>query len=139
MGRIRLLTLTFLFLVVCTSFASAELLALLNYESKPNQPVRREGIAIMEIDPDVVPWYYDLVTVPPTIPPPLGNSPELSRRSPSVEKKVSGTVLGWPSMSVCRVSAAPTPPRPFGRKGTPSMSAPMPTFSIPATSRMCSI
>jgi hypothetical protein len=31
--------------------ASAELLALLNYESKPNQPVRREGIAIMEIDP----------------------------------------------------------------------------------------
>ena len=52
MGRVRLLTFTFLFLVVCTSIASAELLALLNYESKPNQPVRREGIAIMEIDPE---------------------------------------------------------------------------------------
>jgi len=34
-----------------TAFASAEMLALLNYESKPNQQVRREGIAIMDIDP----------------------------------------------------------------------------------------
>jgi L-alanine-DL-glutamate epimerase-like enolase superfamily enzyme len=25
------------------------------------------NLRIMEIDPDVVPWYYDLVTVPPTI------------------------------------------------------------------------
>ena len=32
--------------------ASAEILALLNYESKPDQPVRREGIAIMDIDPE---------------------------------------------------------------------------------------
>ena len=31
---------------------SAEILALLNYESKPDQPVRREGIAIMDIDPE---------------------------------------------------------------------------------------
>src|SRR5215831_16945182 len=36
----------------CTSLASAEQYALLNYESKPNQPVRREGIAIMDIDPE---------------------------------------------------------------------------------------
>jgi len=28
------------------------MVALLNYESKPDQPVRREGIAIMEIDPE---------------------------------------------------------------------------------------
>src|SRR5262245_10474481 len=35
----------------CTSLASAEQYALLNYESKPDQPVRREGIAIMDIDP----------------------------------------------------------------------------------------
>jgi DNA-binding beta-propeller fold protein YncE len=37
--------------LACTSLASAELLALLNYESKPDQKVRREGIAIMDIDP----------------------------------------------------------------------------------------
>jgi hypothetical protein len=35
----------------CTSLSSAEQFALLNYESKPDQPVRREGIAIMDIDP----------------------------------------------------------------------------------------
>ncbi|HEU4683296.1 MAG TPA: YncE family protein [Nitrospira sp.] len=39
------------FVLSSASLASAELLALLNYESKPDQPVRREGIAIMEIDP----------------------------------------------------------------------------------------
>jgi DNA-binding beta-propeller fold protein YncE len=50
MNLFRLLSLTVLFLS-CASLASAELLALLNYESKPDQPVRREGIAIMDIDP----------------------------------------------------------------------------------------
>ncbi|MCS6297277.1 MAG: YncE family protein [Nitrospira sp.] len=39
-------------LLACNGLASAEILALLNYESKPNQPVRREGIAIMDIDPE---------------------------------------------------------------------------------------
>ena len=39
-------------LLACSTFASAEILALLNYESKPNQLVRREGIAIMDIDPE---------------------------------------------------------------------------------------
>ena len=38
--------------LACNGLASAEILALLNYESKPNQPVRREGIAIMDIDPE---------------------------------------------------------------------------------------
>ncbi|MGH7184152.1 MAG: YncE family protein, partial [Nitrospiraceae bacterium] len=51
MQPFRLLSMTFLLLLACTSPASAEILALLNYESKPNQPVRREGIAIMDIDP----------------------------------------------------------------------------------------
>jgi len=37
--------------LACTSLASAEILALLNFESKPDQKVRREGIAIMDIDP----------------------------------------------------------------------------------------
>ncbi|MDR4481549.1 MAG: YncE family protein [Nitrospira sp.] len=48
----RLFTLTLGLLLACSTLASAEILALLNYESKPNQPVRREGIAIMDIDPE---------------------------------------------------------------------------------------
>jgi len=48
----RLFGLTLGLLLACSTLASAEILALLNYESKPNQPVRREGIAIMDIDPE---------------------------------------------------------------------------------------
>ena len=51
MTPFRLLSLTLVLLLSCTSLASAEILALLNFESKPDQPVRREGIAIMDIDP----------------------------------------------------------------------------------------
>jgi DNA-binding beta-propeller fold protein YncE len=47
----RLISLTLVLLLSCATLASAELLALLNYESKQGQPVRREGIAIMDIDP----------------------------------------------------------------------------------------
>ena len=43
---------------------SAELLALLNYESKPDQPVRREGIAIMDIDPDSADYGKILMEIP---------------------------------------------------------------------------
>lgn len=52
MTGFRLFSLTFWLLLSGYSPASAELLALLNYESKPNQPVRREAIAIMDIDPE---------------------------------------------------------------------------------------
>jgi DNA-binding beta-propeller fold protein YncE len=48
---LRLLSFTVGLLLSCASLASAEILALLNYESKSGQSVRREGIAIMEIDP----------------------------------------------------------------------------------------
>ena len=48
----RLFALTLGLMLASSTFASAEILALLNYESKPNQPVRREGIAIMDIDPE---------------------------------------------------------------------------------------
>lgn len=48
----RSLIFTLGLLLACSTFASAEILALLNYESKPDQPVRREGIAIMDIDPE---------------------------------------------------------------------------------------
>ena len=48
----------------CASAASAEMLALLNYESKPDQPVRREGIAIMDIDPESSDFGKILMEIP---------------------------------------------------------------------------
>lgn len=64
MKRFRLFSLTVALLLTCASQASAELLALLNYESKPDQPVRREGIAIMEIDPDAADFGKILMEIP---------------------------------------------------------------------------
>lgn len=69
MRRVRLFTCLSLLFLSCTSMASAELLALLNYESKPNQPVRREGIAIMEIDPEAPDFGKVLMDIP--LPPDL--------------------------------------------------------------------
>jgi DNA-binding beta-propeller fold protein YncE len=40
------------------------MLALLNYESKPDQPVRREGIAIMDIDPESSDFGKILMEIP---------------------------------------------------------------------------
>lgn len=34
--------------------SSAEILAMVNYESKPNQLPRKEGVAIIDVDPDSV-------------------------------------------------------------------------------------
>lgn len=64
MKPFRLLSLTLGLLLSCTSLASAEILALLNYESKPNQPVRREGIAIMDIDPESSDFGNILMEIP---------------------------------------------------------------------------
>lgn len=64
MKLFRLLSVTLGLLLSCTSLASAEILALLNYESKPNQPVRREGIAIMDIDPDSSDFGKILMEIP---------------------------------------------------------------------------
>jgi len=64
MKPFRLLSLTFVLLLSCTSLASAEILALLNYESKPDQPVRREGIAIMDIDPESSDFGNILMEIP---------------------------------------------------------------------------
>ncbi|MEP7154115.1 MAG: YncE family protein [Nitrospira sp.] len=64
MTRFRLLSFTVGLLLSCASLASAELLALLNYESKPNQPVRREGIAIMDIDPESADFGKILMEIP---------------------------------------------------------------------------
>ncbi|THJ21671.1 MAG: YncE family protein [Nitrospira sp. CG24D] len=69
MTRFRLFFLTVLLLLSSTALASAEILALLNYESKPGQPVRREGIAIMDIDPDSADFGKILMEIP--LPPDL--------------------------------------------------------------------
>ena len=65
----KLFGLTLGLLLACSTFASAEILALLNYESKPDQPVRREGIAIMDIDPESGNYGKILMEIP--LPPDL--------------------------------------------------------------------
>jgi DNA-binding beta-propeller fold protein YncE len=69
MKPFRLLSITLLLFLSCLSLASAEILALLNYESKPDQPVRREGIAIMDIDPESSAFGNILMEIP--LPPDL--------------------------------------------------------------------
>lgn len=64
MTSLRLISLAVGLLLSCTTLASAEILALLNYESKPNQPVRREGIAIMDIDPESADFGKILMEIP---------------------------------------------------------------------------
>ena len=64
MAPFRLLVLTCGLLFSGILPASAELLALLNFESKPDQPVRREGIAIMDIDPDSADYGKILMEIP---------------------------------------------------------------------------
>jgi DNA-binding beta-propeller fold protein YncE len=64
MKSLRLICLTVGLLLSCASLGSAEILALLNYESKPDQPVRREGIAIMDIDPESPDFGKILMEIP---------------------------------------------------------------------------
>ncbi|MGE3152885.1 MAG: YncE family protein [Nitrospiraceae bacterium] len=64
MKPLRLLLLIGGLLLAGTVSASAEILALLNYESKSNQPVRREGIAIMDIDPESSDFGKILMEIP---------------------------------------------------------------------------
>lgn len=61
---IRLFSLTLGLLLIGTTLASAEILALINYESKAKQPVRREAIAIMDIDPQSTDFGKILMEIP---------------------------------------------------------------------------
>jgi DNA-binding beta-propeller fold protein YncE len=65
----RLFAICLVLLLSSASLAAAEILALLNYESKPDQPVRREGIAIMDIDPQSADFGKILMEMP--LPPDL--------------------------------------------------------------------
>lgn len=64
MKPLRVLSLTLGLLLIGATLASAEILALINYESKADQPVRREGIAIMEIDPESADFGKILMEIP---------------------------------------------------------------------------
>jgi DNA-binding beta-propeller fold protein YncE len=64
MKLVRLCVLFLGLLLTGTVSASAEILALINYESKANQPVRREGIAIMDIDPESADFGKILMEIP---------------------------------------------------------------------------
>ena len=52
MKRKHLLTALLSLSLLAPLSASAEILAMLNYESKPSNPVRQEGIAIIDVDPE---------------------------------------------------------------------------------------
>ena len=60
----KLLFATLGLVLFSTPLASAEQYALLNYESKPDQPVRREAIAIMDIDPASADFGKVLMEIP---------------------------------------------------------------------------
>jgi hypothetical protein len=64
MKQVRLLSLTLGLMLTGMASASAEMLALINYESKADQPVRREGIAIMDIDPQSADFGKILMEIP---------------------------------------------------------------------------
>ncbi len=44
-------SISFILVVLLASVAHSEILAMLNYESKSEQPVRKEGLAIIDVDP----------------------------------------------------------------------------------------
>ncbi len=62
---IRLATLLLMFLgLLLPPAARAEILAMLNYESKPSNPFRKEGIAILDVDPQSATFGKILADVP---------------------------------------------------------------------------
>ncbi|TKS59550.1 MAG: hypothetical protein EWM72_02118 [Nitrospira sp.] len=57
------------FVVLAAALAQAELLAMLNYESKPEQMIRKEGLAIIDVDPKSPTFGKMLMDIP--LPPDL--------------------------------------------------------------------
>ncbi len=56
--------LTVIALTLSASFVHAEILAMLNYESKPEQIVRKEGIVIIDVDPGSANFGKPLMDIP---------------------------------------------------------------------------
>ena len=104
----RLLALTTLLSLSCASLSSAELLALLNYESKTGQPVRREAIAIMDIDPESPDFGRILMDIP--LPPDLVAHHIFFNRD---RTKAYVTALGKPLLHVFDLTQFPYRLRPI--------------------------
>lgn len=102
MPRFRLPFFTVLLFLSWTTLASAEILALLNYESKPGQPVRREGIAIMDIDPESADFGKILMEIP--LPPDLVAHHIFFNRD---KTKAYITALGQPLLHVMDLTRFP--------------------------------
>ncbi|WP_447986390.1 YncE family protein [Nitrospira sp. Nam74] len=64
MKYLRLSSLSSALLLMWISVAPAEILALLNYESKRDQSIRKEGIAIMDVDPHSADFGKVLMEIP---------------------------------------------------------------------------
>ncbi|MFQ5958312.1 MAG: YncE family protein [Alphaproteobacteria bacterium] len=94
-GAIALLTLI-------PATASAEILAMLNYETKPEQTMRREGIAIIDVDPESVKFGKILMDIP--LPPDLHNHHIFYNRDAS---KAYMTVFGENALYVMDLKRFP--------------------------------
>jgi DNA-binding beta-propeller fold protein YncE len=58
------LVVSFILLILCVPSLHAEILAMLNYESKPEQMVRKEGVAIIDVDPNSPDFGKMLMDIP---------------------------------------------------------------------------
>ena len=65
MTRSSKLALIFLAVILlCPSLVQAETLAMLNYESKQGNPLRQEGIAVIDVDPNSPTYGQTLMDIP---------------------------------------------------------------------------
>ena len=69
MKRLVLPILIAVVLLICAAHVQAEILAMLNYETKPEQMVRKEGLAIIDVDPNSPTFTKMLMDIP--LPPDL--------------------------------------------------------------------
>ena len=63
-GTWNSLLLTLAALTLSASFAQAEILAMVNYETKPEQIIRKEGLAIIDVDPQSPTFAKMLMDIP---------------------------------------------------------------------------
>src|SRR5947208_9351774 len=68
-GTCNSLLLTLAALTLSASFAQAEILAMVNYETKPEQIIRKEGLAVIDVDPKSPTFGKMLMDIP--LPPDL--------------------------------------------------------------------
>jgi DNA-binding beta-propeller fold protein YncE len=99
---------TFLFLInfiaisLLPAIPRAEILAMLNYESKPQQTMRREGIAVIDVDPASKNFGQTLMDIP--LPPDLVNHHIFYNKDTS---KAYITALGKPELRVMDMTKFP--------------------------------